>query len=352
MRWLRPYHLTVTERKGFAVLLIVLFLLIAVRLALAFWPVQPVENQSTLLEEMAAWRHEQRQALLVSKSFDPNTVADSIILQFKLPSYAAENWLKYRNRGRRFENPDDILYIYGVDTMWFEVNRDSIVIADDNPHIAHQKKFFFDPNTASREELLEVGMPAYLADRILKYRTAGGSFTSPDDLKKIYGFPDALFAELRPFIKISTIPELEKNNREGKEKEVRKVNLNQCDSLQLLDLPGIGPTFAGRILKYRRQLGGYYKAEQLLEVYGFNEDKLNRIVLLLEVNADEIEKISVNKATFKQLLAHPYLNYNQVKQIVNYREKMGTFKNLDGLAQLQYFSINDVERLRPYLLVE
>lgn len=301
---------------------------------------------------MAAWRYEQRQAMLVSKAFDPNTVADSILVQFKLPNYATENWIKFRNRGQRFEKPADLLNIYGLDTLWFDVNRDSIFISKDNSALTQHKRFYFDPNKSSREEFLNAGIPAYLADRVIKYRNAGGRFYEPDDLKNIYGFSEGLFTKLKPFIKISTRSEQKKNDSEINIAKIPTVNLNQCDSLQLINLPGIGPTYAGRILKYRRQLGGYYKAEQLLEVYGFDEAKLARIALLLEINQSEIKKRSLNQATFKELLAHPYLNYEQVKQIVNYRDKIGVFKNLNGLVQLEHFTTREVERLRPYFSVE
>ena len=36
------------------------------------------------------------------------------------------------------------------------------------------------------------------------------------------------------------------------------IHLNTADSVQLLPLPGIGPVFAGRIIRYRNLLDGYY----------------------------------------------------------------------------------------------
>ena len=51
------------------------------------------------------------------------------------------------------------------------------------------------------------------------------------------------------------------------------LDLNRIDSLTLLRVPGIGPTYAHRILALRERLGGYYTVLQLQEVYGMDEDK-------------------------------------------------------------------------------
>jgi competence protein ComEA len=45
----------------------------------------------------------------------------------------------------------------------------------------------------------------------------------------------------------------------------------------LLPLPGIGPVYAGRIIKYRNLPGGLISMEQLLEVYGISNETLDRI---------------------------------------------------------------------------
>ena len=49
--------------------------------------------------------------------------------------------------------------------------------------------------------------------------------------------------------------------------------LNRIDSLTLLHVPGIGPSYAHRILALRERLGGYYTVLQMQEVYGMDEDK-------------------------------------------------------------------------------
>jgi competence ComEA-like helix-hairpin-helix protein len=64
-----------------------------------------------------------------------------------------------------------------------------------------------DPNTARREELLQLPRvgPA-LADRIITRRESTGPYRSIDDLLEIPGIGDVTLAAIRPFLRIAPAP--------------------------------------------------------------------------------------------------------------------------------------------------
>lgn len=101
----------------------------------------------------------------------------------------------------------------------------------------------------------------------------------------------------------------------------RIVEINSCDTAALEGLPGIGSVFSRRILKYRGSLGGYCAKSQLLEVFGMTAENYNRFIGYVAIDTLKIRRLDVNKATFKEMNAHPYISFEQTKAICRLRSK-------------------------------
>ena len=126
------------------------------------------------------------------------------------------------------------------------------------------------------------------------------------------------------------------------------VELNQADTLTLKKIPGIGSTFARRIVGYRELLGGFYTVEQLAEVYGIDEERYNSLSPWFKVDTTRIRPLPVNQLSYKELLRHPYLNASQVRQLDRLRRK-APLQSWNDFILLEEFSSVDYQRLRPYL---
>ena len=61
------------------------------------------------------------------------------------------------------------------------------------------------------------------------------------------------------------------------------VNINTADAAELAALPGIGEVLAQRILDYRRVHGDFSAVEQLTNVEGIGEGKLESILELITI---------------------------------------------------------------------
>jgi len=223
----------------------------------------------------------------------------------------------------------------------------------------------FDPNVANKQLLTEVGIPSFLAQRILNYREKGGVFKIKKDLGKIYDFPDSIYQILKPYVqlpeKISVKKKRKKPNPEliraelpkkkAPIKELIVIDINLADSTGYKSLRGIGPVYAKRILKYRSLLGGFVSIEQLTEVYGVTDSLILSLEGQLVIReAVELRKVKINLASFKQLLSHPYISYEQAGNILNTKSKYGKFKSKSDLKNLNLFSTKELEKLIPYLV--
>ncbi|MDR3219248.1 MAG: helix-hairpin-helix domain-containing protein [Dysgonamonadaceae bacterium] len=127
------------------------------------------------------------------------------------------------------------------------------------------------------------------------------------------------------------------------------IELNVSDTTQLMKIPGIGPAFARRITGFGKSLGGFYRLEQLQEVYGMYEELYEQIAPYLRVDPNVIVAIPVNTASLDKMKAHPYLNFYQAKAIIEMRKKKGRLENISELRLLEEFTEADFERLAYYL---
>ena len=218
--------------------------------------------------------------------------------------------------------------------------------------------FPFNPNTMTEEEGRRIGLTDRQIRNIINYRDKGGKFYSKSDLAKLYTISEEDFAQLEPFIVLPEVARRTTSNADSEKKPTQQeeakpeekkaipiVDLNTVDSLTLVELPQIGPYTALRIIEFRDKLGGFIDKEQLRDVKGMDSARFATIQPYIHLGETETRKIDINRADFKTLVHHPYLNYEQVKRIFNQREKRGMIKNWAQLEAL----IKDDGEVNPLL---
>ena len=132
----------------------------------------------------------------------------------------------------------------------------------------------------------------------------------------------------------------------AKSRPLEPLDLNTLDSTGLVQLPGIGPATAIKIIRYRERLGGYTQISQLTEIEGLPDSLMKWFII---TDTIPVSRIAVNKATLAELRRHPYIDFYQARAIVEFRNERGTIKSPEQLSFLEEFTAQDLIRLKPYL---
>ncbi|WP_316813158.1 ComEA family DNA-binding protein [Pedobacter heparinus] len=211
--------------------------------------------------------------------------------------------------------------------------------------------FVFDPNKIGQADWEKLGLSPKQAKAILKYRDKGGRFRKTQDLQKMYTINEVLYKRLVPYVSIANEEETGKRLRHPVyvKPELAAVEINGADTIELDKIKGIGMVFANRIVKYRERIGGFYKKEQLMEVFGLDSVKYNEIKGQVTLDAGKLKKININTAQFDDFKNHPYIKYKQVNALIQYRKQHGNYSNIADVYKVAIMNQETVSRLSPYL---
>jgi DNA uptake protein ComE-like DNA-binding protein len=241
--------------------------------------------------------------------------------------------------------------------------------------------FRFNPNTASLNELTQLGLSPRIAKTLVHYRERGGQFRRKEDFKKIYGVTDADYDRLKNYIELDNEASFSYGGSEktGFRKEMsfentskRAVNLkpfdpNTATESDLLDL-GLDEKTVKNLLKYRANKGIFYKKEDLKKLYAFSDIDFLRIEKYIQITDNhsiakgyssiETNKkvetkhnaiIDVNESGQEDWLQLRGVGATFAARIINHRDKIGGFATLEQLKEVYGLPDSTLHNIAPYL---
>ena len=214
------------------------------------------------------------------------------------------------------------------------------------------KRHPFNPNYITDYKGYQLGLSTTEIDKLFKYRAAGNFINSEKQFQQITGVNDSLLKKISPYFKF---PEwvskgnniINKNN--AIISDVKKdINMATLEDLKLIN--GIGDKLAERIISYRTKLKGFSLNDQLYEVWYLDIEIANKVLeRFIVIKEPIIPKININKATFKEALSIPYLDYELTKKIFEYRDEVAEIQSIDELKKIDGFPLEKFNRIALYL---
>lgn len=139
-------------------------------------------------------------------------------------------------------------------------------------------------------------------------------------------------------------------------------NPNTIDYATWLEL-GIPEKVASVIINYVNKGGKFYNAEDLLKVYGFKSEYLEKLkpYIVFEtsnsITKSNVSDDAINYFIFdpNQILIADWINLGIQKsiaeRIINYLSKGGHFYQVDDVKKIYGFKEDDFERLKSYMVI-
>jgi len=299
--------------------------------------------------------------------FNPNTVSKEELIRLGLSSSVATTFVKYRNTGAKFYKKEDIKKVFGIKPSDYKRLEPFIKIQPNKqitkprPKTSTKLKpkqltpFVFNPNIASKETLLDLGLSSKIAQTVINFRNKGGEFWKKQDFKRIYGLTENDYSTLEPFIKIpkKEFKDAKKTPtpKEYETTELIKIDINNSTVEDWQKLNGVGEFTAERIVNFRDKLGGFTSIEHIKETWNVPDSIINKIANQL-IESPLISKIPINAITADELKLHPYVKRKEAHLIVNFRRNHGNYTKIEDLKKVKALTPFFIERITPYISFE
>jgi DNA uptake protein ComE-like DNA-binding protein len=235
--------------------------------------------------------------------------------------------------------------------------------------------FYFDPNVASFDDFVRLGLSEKVANIICNYRDKGGKFRTAEDFQKIWSLRPSDYERLRPYIRLESAgrtafePAPEKPQAEP---FAFDPNTASEDDLKRLGLPA---RTVKSILGYRSKGGVFRKKEDLQKIYTLTEEDYERLQdyitlsvpitsataprpvtyaggAVAERNSAAKGPVDINRSSVEDWARLPGVAEWRARLIVNFRERLGGFASVEQVAGLREVPDSVFQKIKTSLVAD
>lgn len=229
-----------------------------------------------------------------------------------------------------------------------------------------------DINQITHDDLIASGFPEKLAKRIIHYRDKIGGFNRWDQVKKVYGLTQNQLHLIQSQYTLS-------HNKENKafashhnfaKRQTTHVksrfNLSPFDpntiTYKELQMMGLPKNIINGLINFRKSGFVYKKPEDLRKLYAMDEKtyvKIQPFLIFSQVDHSlktkykqpnkVFQSIDINTATEVQLIELPGIGKYYARIILNWRNKLGGFSNIDQIKSTYNLPDSIFNKITDYI---
>ena len=367
------------QKKGVAVLILLLLLIQVVQWIHSTRSVQPLPSPSPL-------------PLFTSTStqeISPIGInsADTISLEGipGIGSVLSRRIIRFRSLKKGFSSLEDLKEVYGLSQKtyseilpYFYLDPIPEDLAERSEGGSFSRSFPapvksslspIDINQADEHSFRKLpGIGPVLSKRIVSYRQAKGGFNHPKELKQVYNLPDSTFKKILPYLFVSPQAEASGSDSMNKKDSVSlapkvsrytpvpfsppplaPINLNTADTSQLQHLPGIGSVLSKRIIAYRNIIGFFSKVEFVGKVYGIEPELQESLYPFLFVDTTGVgKKEDLNTIPEWKLKKYPFWLESELATFLLWKHKIRRVDSWEEVERARVVQEATLEQLKIY----
>ena len=239
-----------------------------------------------------------------------------------------------------------------VDFSDFETEIDSFLVYQQT-HFDDSELFAFDPNSASREDLLRLGLSPKSVNGIMNYREKGYKFYKPEDITRVRTLKPEEYEVIKDYIVIERQQYGNNYSRNDYRHEYRDNDNAQPSELfefdpnpatkDELERLGFKPWQAENIVKYRSKGGRFKQPSDITKIHGVDADFAEKLMPYIKIESQSQSQpqtasydilVNINTATASDFQKLKGIGEAYSKRIVAYREKLGGFISVEQLREV------------------
>ena len=204
--------------------------------------------------------------------FDPNKVSVDGLDKLGFSNRTQQALIKFRENGGRFNDREDLQFLFGMTSEFYNKIADYIKIENLDKQInvtdfranENKEQIFVDINSSDAEAWQKLrGIGPFYAKRIVNFRNHLGGFHDIDQIAETYGLPDTVFQQIRPYLRMTS--------------SNTKIEINRVDKVTLSEHPYFSQKQASVLINFRDEHGPLQSVNDLYRVLIFDSAFVQKI---------------------------------------------------------------------------